>query len=129
MRHRQLHAIIRALNYEAAVEFYSEGLELPVLDTMATANMRGTILRAGAQGVIEIWDAPGRECPGPQAVAIAIEVEDLDDWYGLARSKRLNVQGEPQSYAWGRREFSILDPNGVTVSLFSDVQKTYEPRD
>jgi predicted enzyme related to lactoylglutathione lyase len=129
VKHRELHAIIRAADYEAAVEFYSEGLELPVLDTMATANMRGTILRAGTHGVIEIWDAPGRECNGPQAVAIAMEVEDLDDWYGLARSKGLNVQGEPQSYAWGRREFAILDPNGVTVSLFSDVQRTYEARD
>jgi len=124
MKDREFYFTITTNNYDATIEFYSDSLELSIINQWQSAAGRGALLRAGALGVIEVWSAPvGLFLAPMQGIGIGIEVEDVDDWYGRLRAKGLPVGKEPVGYAWGHRGFSLLDPNGVSVSFFSNPEK------
>jgi catechol 2,3-dioxygenase-like lactoylglutathione lyase family enzyme len=127
MQDRQFFFSITTNYFDATFAFYSDGLELPVLDQWQSAAGRGALLRAGELGVVELWAAPaGVFLASHQGVGISIEVEDVDDWFGRLRAKGLPVQNEPVAYAWGYRGFSLQDPNGISVSLMQSVEKVQD---
>ncbi|MBN1178728.1 MAG: VOC family protein [Anaerolineae bacterium] len=112
--------IFRAKEYEAAVAFYKDGLELPVVGAWDRGPAeRGTLFQA-ASGVIEVLAAPpGQMYVQPQAIEIAYEVENVDTWYEKVQEKGLAIRGELANKPWGHRSFSLTDPDGIKVILYS----------
>jgi len=112
--------IFRAQDYEAAVAFYRDGLNLPIVGSWDQGPaQRGTLFQA-ASGIIEVLArAPGQECVSLQGGELAYEVDDVDGWYRRVQEKRLPIQGELADKPWGHRSFSVTDPDGIKVILYS----------
>jgi len=50
---------------------------------------------------------------------LAYEVDDVDEWYRRIQEKGLPIRGELVHKPWGHRTFSITDPDGIKVILYS----------
>ena len=107
--------IFRAKEYAASVSFYRDGLELPIVHSWNG----GTVFQA-ASGLIEVLAlAPGRERVSLQGGELAYEVDDVDEWYRRVREKGLPLKGELADKPWGHRSFSVTDPDGIKVILYT----------
>lgn len=40
-----------------------------------------------------------------------IRTDNVEDWYRLAKEKKLDIEKELQEYPWQQKEFVIRDPN------------------
>ncbi len=127
MGSREFRVILRAKtfeDYEATVAFYRNGLELPVVASWDREGDRGTLLRA-ASGIIEVLaTAQNKEFTlvdtgPPRGVTIVIEVDDLDGYFTRVREKGLAVRTGPENQPWNHRTFTLTDPLGVVVYVFS----------
>lgn len=116
--------------YDATVAFYRDDLQLVVLESWdRSADDRGTLF-AAASGIIEVllrsksqisshrWD----DRP-PQGAFMVIEVPDVEQTYGRAAERRLSIQQHLTIQPWGHRSFCLQEPNGLTLYLFSEIQK------
>ena len=118
----QFRLVFTPKNYESAVAFYRDGLHLPVdHDWDYGGGDRGTVFMA-ASGMVELLgQAPGGSYVKPQGVTVLIQVDDADRWFQLAKERGLKVTQEPTSFPWGHRVVRLEDPDGLTVSLFSEI--------
>lgn len=112
--------IFRAKEYETSVAFYREGLELPIVGSWDRGPAeRGTLFQVGS-GIIEVLAlAPGKECVSLQGGELAYEVDDVDEWYRRVQEEGLPIKGELADKPWGHRSFSVTDPDGIKVILYS----------
>jgi len=112
--------IFRAKDYEASVAFYRDGLKLPVIGSWDRGPAeRGTLFQA-ACGIIEVLAfAPEDEYTPPQGVELAYEVDDVDRSYRRVQKKGLSIRGELADKPWGHRAFSLIDPDGNKVILYT----------
>lgn len=117
---REFRIILRAMDYEKSVDFYNSALELRVLNSWDRGPAeRGTIFQAAA-GMIEVLATPpGAEYTPPGPIEIAYEVEDVDAWYRHVQEKGIPIRGEIADKPWGHRSFSLTDPDGVKVIVYS----------
>ena len=123
---REFRFILPHKNHEAAVAFYRDVLGLATPESSERGP--GTLFRAGP-AMIEVTtpfspDDPASELASgsPQGVTIAIEVERVDEWYEQIKAKRLPIKKALTNFPWGHRAFSITDPNGVVVVIFSPIK-------
>jgi catechol 2,3-dioxygenase-like lactoylglutathione lyase family enzyme len=49
---------------------------------------------------------------------LAVSVEGIDELCESLRSKGIAIESEPQDQPWGRREFSVVDPDGYKLLFF-----------
>ena len=112
--------IFRAKDYEASVTFYRDGLELPIVGSWDRGPaQRGTLFQA-ASGIIEVLAlAPGQEYTPLQGGELAYEVDDVDEWYRRVQEKGLPIRRELADKPWGHRAFSVTDPDGIKVIVYS----------
>jgi catechol 2,3-dioxygenase-like lactoylglutathione lyase family enzyme len=118
------------MDYAATVDFYREGLELPVLESWdRDPDDRGTLF-AVASGIIEVLALPKTGGPSflwderpPQGTFMVIEVDDLEARYERAVEKRLPIKQELKDQEWGHRSFCVTDPDGLTLYFFRELIK------
>jgi len=112
--------IFRARDYEAAVTFYRDGLELSIIGSWNRGPaQRGTLFQA-ASGIIEVLALPpGEEYALLRGVELAYEVDDVDKVYRRVQEKGLSIRGEIADKPWGHRAFSVTDPDEIKVILYS----------
>jgi catechol 2,3-dioxygenase-like lactoylglutathione lyase family enzyme len=111
-------SVFEAKNYEAAIQFYGEGLGFPVERAWDRGADRGSILRA-ADGFIEVVsDSMGLR--GPHGIGVAIQTEDVESRYRCVLASGLLAEREPEDRPWGTREFFLLDPDGYAVTFFQE---------
>ena len=121
--------------YDATVAFYRDDLQLVVLESWdRSADDRGTLF-AAASGVIEVLlrsENPasfhGWDDRPPQGAFMVIEVPDVKQTYQRAVERRLSIQEELTTQPWGHRSFCLREPNGLTLYLFSEVQRAAQQR-
>jgi catechol 2,3-dioxygenase-like lactoylglutathione lyase family enzyme len=110
--------VFEAKDYEAAIRFYGEDLDLPVEHAWDRGADRGSIFRA-ADGFIEVVsDSMGLR--GPHGIGVAIQTEDVESRYRGVVSSGLVAEREPEDRPWGTREFFVLDPDGYAVTFFQE---------
>lgn len=51
-----------------------------------------------------------------------VEVEDVDEHYKSLLSKGILTSSEPHSWPWGKREYTVKDPDGYTLVFFSSLK-------
>ena len=112
--------IFRAKDYETSVTFYRDELELPIVASWDRGPaQRGTLFQA-ASGIIEVLAlAPGEEYTPLQGGELAYEVDDVDEQYQRVQEKGLPIRGELADKPWGHRTFSVTDPDGIKVIVYS----------
>jgi len=112
--------IFRAKDYEASLAFYRGGLGLPVVGSWDRGPAERGMLFQAASGIIEVLAlAPGREYTPPHGMEVAYEVDDVDEWYRRVQEKGLPIRGELADKPWDHRAFSLTDPDGIKVILYS----------
>lgn len=110
--------LFTASDYERTVDFYARVLGLSIVASWVEGG-RGTIVAATAEGEIEIIEnlatvLSERVTGG----ALAWEVDDLDTYVERIRSLGAPVLVEPADRAWGHRNATIVDPDGLQITLF-----------
>lgn len=109
-----------ARDYESTVGFYRDGLELTIIRRWDRGPDDKGALFGAASGLIEVLqNPPGREFVPPQGAWAYFEVDDVDNQYHRVLEKGLPVKRELTSWPWGHRGFSVIDPNGLELVLFS----------
>ncbi len=106
-------------DYDAAVAFYRDTLGLEQVGGWDRGpEDKGALLAAGS-GIVELIQLhEGQAYVAPTGVGLYVEVDDVDELY-----ERLAVHAlsRPEHRPWGHRVFSVADPDGVEVTLFSPV--------
>jgi catechol 2,3-dioxygenase-like lactoylglutathione lyase family enzyme len=113
--------------YEATLEFYRDGLELPVIESWDRGpDDRGTLFGA-ASGIIEVLELPGSgrashlfDDRPPQGAFVVIEVDDVEARFRRAVEKCLRIKQELTDQEWGHRSFCLSEPNGLTLYFFRE---------
>lgn len=112
--------------FDEVVQFYGEGLGLPIVKQWDRSNARG--LRFGLSGMrLEILDNKRERTPlalGTPAdrFHLVIEVDNVD-----AARGEINVDAPPaQTTSWGARLFQIRDPDGVPVTFLQWIEPESE---
>ncbi len=49
------------------------------------------------------------------------EVEKVDSFYEKLKEKNIPTSSEPKNWTWGKREFSVKDPDGYKLIFFSNI--------
>ena len=103
--------------YSETISFYKNELQLEELRSWDRGHcQKGTIFKwPNAAGLIEIEE--GTEVPTIQG-ELYIEVEDIDLWYKMVVSKKINIIRPVSNTSYGHRSFKFSDPNNLVIGLF-----------
>ena len=115
-------AAIRAYDLHRSVEFYRDGLGLPVISQWDREDGAGFLLDA-AGGVVELLGKPAHIrsrggwdfIPPVAKIDLVFEVADVDAWHAALTARGLQPRSAPEDTPWGGRSFSILDPDETPV--------------
>ena len=115
----EFRAVWNPRHYEVAVAFYRDTLGFPVVGGWDRGeDDRGAILGA-ASGLVELIKlAQDQEYVAPAGVSLYVEVDDVDAFHAQLAAHGLRAPA-PEDRPWGHRQFSVKDPDGVQVTLFS----------
>jgi catechol 2,3-dioxygenase-like lactoylglutathione lyase family enzyme len=119
----EMRFIFRAQDYDAAVAFYRDGLEFPIISSWDRGpTNRGTLFQVG-KGVLEVLSLrPGEEYRSLEGLELAYEVEDVEAWYERVGEKDLPIIRKLEDKPWGHRAFSIKDPDALKVMIFTVIE-------
>lgn len=94
--------------------FYRDTLGLAIYREFGAGPARGIVFFLG-NGLLEL-SGRGGEPPGP-AVALWLQVRDLDASHRDLVERGVQVLREPKREPWGLDEMWIADPDGVRIVL------------
>jgi catechol 2,3-dioxygenase-like lactoylglutathione lyase family enzyme len=113
--------IFRASDYEASVAFYRETLGLQVDRAWDRGpTQKGTIFVAGT-GFVEVLAMDEAHEP-PQGIELYVPVADVDAFAEELRAQDIALYSELTDKPWGHRTVSVLDPDGVRVIAYSEIE-------
>lgn len=114
-----------ARDFERSVAFYEDTLGFERTGGWDRADGKGALLSAGGNAVVEIFGAAAGESydgPTPSGVALAIQVADVEAWYTRLADARIDTGAPPVTHPWGHRGFTIRDPDGLAIHLYSVIE-------
>jgi uncharacterized glyoxalase superfamily protein PhnB len=103
--------------FDETAAFWAEQVGLERVNAWDRGDDRGAMF-AAADGIVEILffeTAP----PLTDPVYLVYEVDDVDTWHARAVERGATPGRSPEDMAWGHREASLIDPNGLVVTTFS----------
>lgn len=108
--------------YEQMRHFYGTVLRLPVLVCRETGRDDRVCVYGAASGQIEvIYAPPGMEVPVSNGWTLQMQVENADRYCEQLQAQGWTIQREPQNQFWGHRNFKVLDPSGLELTIYSDI--------
>lgn len=123
---REVRITLTVESYEEAVQFYRDGLGLPVVNQWETAEGRGMILALAPHITLELFDAAqaalvdqlevGRRVSGP--VRLALEVPDVEAEASAFQQAGAKLLSHPKPMPWGDRNARVETPDGMQVTLY-----------
>lgn len=106
--------------YERVLEFYKTILNYPILIKRETSFKDRVTVFSAASGQIEvIYASDAEEIPSSFGWTIQIETSDVDIEYKRIKNLGYTIQREPEDKFWGHRNFKVLDPSGLEITIFS----------
>jgi uncharacterized glyoxalase superfamily protein PhnB len=121
----QFKLIFVTKKYEATLAFYRDGLELPLVDRWDHGlHERGAEFLAGSGSIMFSALAPQSGytlglSTNQQGISIGIEVADVEAWYQQVCANELPISQKLASFPWGEKGFTLTDPNGIGIYIFS----------
>ncbi|MCJ7736913.1 MAG: VOC family protein [Anaerolineae bacterium] len=121
---REFRIVFRARDYGVTVGFYRDGLELQIDHSWDRGpGQRGTVFVA-ASGLIEVLELAESASFAPATgLEIGYEVNAVDEWYDRIKAKGIPISGDIADKPWGHRTFSLTDPCGIKVVVYSIIGK------
>jgi hypothetical protein len=113
----QFRFMYQSRKFDGTVVFWAEQVGLDQVGGWDRGDDRGAMF-AAADGIVEIlYSAPAPPLTDP--IYLVFEVEDVDRWHGQPVARGAPRGRSPEDMPWGHREASVLDPNGLVVTVFS----------
>ena len=123
---REVRITLTVESFEEAVQFYRDGLGLPVVEQWQTAEGKGMILALGSHTTLELFDAAqaalidqleaGKRVSGP--VRLAFEVPDVEAEASALQQAGAKLLSHPKMMPWGDRNARVETPDGMQVTLY-----------
>lgn len=107
--------ILYCSHWDAAVRFYRDGLELPVL--FSTDWFMEFRLSPHARLSIADDTRASIKCAGGAGLTIALEVEDIDAAWDLVARRDLGPTAI-RDHPWQARVFYLFDPEGHRIEIW-----------
>lgn len=122
MNAKQFRFVFTARDFERSVSFYEQELGMKRIYGWDRPDSKGALLSAGGNAVVEILGAPQGSAytgPSPAGMFLAMEIDDVDRWHERLAKAGMGISGPPQDQPWGHRSFSLRDPDGTLITLYS----------
>ena len=117
---RTFRIIVHATDYPSALRFYKEILDCPIImDWDRSSSEKGTVFELGFGEIEILAQASGENYVQPQGFEIAIEVDDVDDFYRQIQDKGWPIRSPLVDKHWGHRTFSVNAPDNLRIIFFS----------
>ncbi len=131
-----LKIVIRCKDFSDSRRFYSDTLQLPVIQEWDEEQGKGCVFGFGEHGnagfleIYEMTKADSRfktefhTLVNSDKIDIQLGTESLDEWI-----KRLDGQIEfrgPETLPWGQRWIQLRDPDGVLVAIYEGLDPSKE---
>jgi catechol 2,3-dioxygenase-like lactoylglutathione lyase family enzyme len=117
--------------YEQTTQFYLNDLEWSLLFSWErNSNDKGAVFVAG-EGKIEILHLPnnseelsnaGLDYRKAQGAFVVIQAKGIDALYEKYDQKGIPFKQRITNQSWGHRSFSILDPNGIVLFFYENLE-------
>lgn len=62
-----------------------------------------------------------KDAQNPTGIHLFQWVKDVDAYYRDIKNSAAEISGPPTDQAWGGREFTVIDPNGVAIVFGQDI--------
>jgi catechol 2,3-dioxygenase-like lactoylglutathione lyase family enzyme len=111
--------VVTTARFDESLRFYRDLLGLELVEEWAEYG-HGAVLSGGGQARVELieLDVPNEALPG-HAPFLGLQVDDVEDRHGRLLAAGANVVSPLADRAWGGRGFGVLDPNGVSINVYS----------
>ena len=117
---RQFRFVYATDRYEETVAFWLVDIGLDRVSGWDRApDDRGAIFALGSGLVEVLTPGSGPSFGGCGGMKLLAEVEDADAWWDELEMRGAPVTSRPKDRPWGHRDFSVTDPNGLTVVFFA----------
>jgi catechol 2,3-dioxygenase-like lactoylglutathione lyase family enzyme len=110
----QSRILLRPREFETTLAFYEQGLGLVRYREWGEAPHRGIVLFLGG-GYLELTEGRGGEPPA--GVRLWLQVADARAARDELAAKGIRILVEPERKPWGLIEFTVADPDGLTLVL------------
>ena len=122
MSEKKFRLQIYTRQYEQMCHFYEDMMGFPVLIKRETSQDDRVKVYGAASGQIEVIHTPDwMECPVSNGWTVQIEVQDVDTYYEQICRKGWKILRGPQDQFWGHRNFKVLDPSGMELTIYSEI--------
>lgn len=106
--------LLHPVDLERSREFYRDVVGLAIYREFGEGPQRGTVFFLGG-GLLEL--SGHAEQPAGDAVALWLQVRDVDATHDELAGRGVEVLREPRTEPWGLREMWIADPDGVRIAV------------
>lgn len=106
--------LLHPVDLQRSREFYRDVLGLAIYREFGEGPQRGTVFFLGG-GLLEL--SGQAEQPAGDAVALWLQVRDVDATHEELAGRGVEVLREPRTEPWGLREMWVADPDGVRVAV------------
>lgn len=113
----ELRIVLHTDQFEAACHFYGDLLGWPVTKQWDEPEP-GRIFGYGDSARIELLAAPPGTNTQPAGVLVAVEVQSAVTTHDALVAAGVAVTQPLAAQPWGHRNFSVVDPTGLTIVFF-----------
>lgn len=106
--------LLHPMDLQRSRAFYRDVLGLAIYREFGDGPKRGTVFFLGG-GLLEL--SGGAEQPAGDAVALWLQVRDVDTTHDELAGRGVEVLREPRTEPWGLREMWIADPDGMRIAM------------
>ena len=104
-------------NFEQTKSFYRETLGFPIVTEWNIADDDKGVMFTVGSSILELL--PHKNTSNQiQGVGVSIEVDDVFAFRKILGDK-VNTVYEPRHNSWGNSSFSIIDPEGLEITFFT----------
>ncbi len=106
-------------NIDQTVQFYQKlNFQVEVKDETARVKLGDFTLAFKDESKVEI-QPESSQSPKGVGIYTYVEVSDIDEYYKNVTSNVIAPESEPKTQPWGKREFTVKDPDGFQFVFFS----------
>jgi catechol 2,3-dioxygenase-like lactoylglutathione lyase family enzyme len=111
--------VVTTARFDESVRFYRDLLGMELLEEW-TEFGHGAVLTGGGHARVELieLDVPDGALPR-HAPFLGLQVDDVQDRHDRLLAAGAKVVSPLADRAWGGRGFGVLDPNGVSINVYS----------
>lgn len=114
--------VIYSDHYQASVHFYGTVMALERIATWdRSPDQRGSLYNGHGAGIEVVQASAERPAGRPAGLELRYRVDNVNAWHNKIKANTIPILYGPIDQPWGERDLAINDPNGVKITLFTDL--------